>query len=271
MTSAYLEPCRPRLFGHRGGSAHFPENTLPAFQAALEAGLPYLEMDVWATRDRVVVVHHDETLQRLCGVDRRLPEVNLDELKRMDAGFGFTADAGASYPFRGKGITVPTLEEVLLAFPKAFFNIEIKQSEPPIEQITLETIKTAGLEDRVLLAAENHQVMKRIRTLCGDIPTSLSRAELEEFFTWVQAGCRTAYRPAGKALQIPECYGGKVLVSPQTLQAAGSLGMEVHVWTVNDPQAMKRLLAMGVDGIMSDRPKDLVRVAGEFHPGAPPS
>jgi glycerophosphoryl diester phosphodiesterase len=265
MKSRYLEQPRPRLFGHRGASAHFPENTLPAFQAAVEAGVPYLELDVWATADGHVVAHHDETLLRLCGDSRRISDLTLAELKALDAGFGFSPD-GTNRPCFNQGITIPTLADVLAAFPAAYFNIEIKQETPAIEEQVLAAIHAAGMADRVLLAAEQDSIMQRLRPLCGDIPTSFSFAELAAFFTWLQGGCRGDYRPPGVALQIPENWEGRALVTPGTLQAAHALGLEVHVWTVNEPQDMERLLDFGVDGLMSDYPERLVAVTGRRAP-----
>lgn len=264
MKSRYLEPPRPRLFGHRGASAHFPENTLPALRAACEAGVPYLELDVWATRDGVVVAHHDETLQRLCGDPRRISDVTLAELKALDAGFGFSPD-GSHRPCFGQGITVPTLAEIFQAFPAAFFNIEVKQEAPAIEAQVLSVIEAAGTADRVLLAAEQDAIMQRLRPLCGPIPTSLSIGELQAFFGWLLGGCQGDYRPPGAALQIPETWNGRTLVTPESVRAAHALGLEVHVWTVNETQDMERLLAIDVDGLMSDYPERLVAVAG----GAP--
>jgi glycerophosphoryl diester phosphodiesterase len=261
MKSRYLEQPRPRLFGHRGASAHFPENTLPALRAACEAGVPYLELDVWATADGHVVAHHDETLLRLCGDQRRISDVTLVELRQLDAGCGFSPD-GSLRPCFGQGITVPTLAEVFAACPAAFFNIEVKQEAPAIEEQVLAAIEKAGTADRVLLAAEQDIIMQRLRPLCGPIPTSFSFGELEAFFGWLQGGCQGDYRPPGAALQIPESWGGKTLVTAETVRAAHALGLEVHVWTVNEPQDMERLLDMGVDGLMSDYPERLVEVAG---------
>jgi glycerophosphoryl diester phosphodiesterase len=264
MKSRYLEHPRPRLFGHRGASAHFPENTLPAFRAAIEAGVPYLELDVWATADGVVIAHHDETLLRLCGDPRRVPDVTLAELKALDAGFGFSPD-GLSRPCFNQGITVPTLAEVFEAFPAAFFNIEIKQESPAIEERVLGTIDAAGMADRILLAAEQDAIMQRLRPLCGGIPTSFSIGELAAFFGWLQGGCRGEYQAPGVALQIPESWQGRTLVTAETVRAAHALGLEVHVWTVNEPRDMGRLLDIGVDGLMSDYPERLVAVAGSQH------
>lgn len=263
MTSRYLEGPRPRLFGHRGASAHSPENTLPAFQAAIEAGVPYLELDVWASRDGVVVAHHDETLQRLCGDPRRISDVTLDELQTLDVGLGFSPD-GSNRPCFGRGITIPTLYEVFKAFPTAFYNIEIKQESPAIEKKVLAVIETAEMSDRVLLAAEQDAIMQRLRPLCGAIPTSFSFGELAAFFGWLQGGCRGDYRPPGAALQIPENWNGRPLVTVETVRAAHALGLEIHVWTVNETPDMERLLGLGVDGLMSDYPERLVEVAGRL-------
>ncbi len=266
MTTRYFDQRPPRLYAHRGSSAHHPENTLPAFAAAVQAGLRYLELDVRATRDGAVVVHHDETLERLCGVEEKVADLPLDELRRLDAGFGFTQDEGETFPWRGKGIVVPTLEDVLQAFPDCFFNIEVKQGEPAIESAVLEVIRKTGREDAVLLAAERDDVMARLRPLCEGIPTSLCYGELERFFGWIGSGCAGEYVPPGEALQIPESYQEMVLVTPETIAAAHGVGMEMHVWTVNDVASMERLLKMGVDGVMSDYPERLVEVARRIAP-----
>jgi glycerophosphoryl diester phosphodiesterase len=258
MTTHYFDPPLPRLFGHRGSSAHFPENTLPAFDAALVAGVPYLELDVRGTADGQVVVHHDATALRLCGVDRPIAELTFAELKRLDAGSYFSADGGRTFPFCCRGVTIPTLAELFEAFPEAFFNIEIKQSDPPIEERTVDLIRRAEKEAQVLLAAEQDAIMPRLRQVCGEIPTSLSYGETAAFFDWLKGGCDGPYHPPGRALQIPEAYEGQRLVFPQMLEAAHAVGLEVHVWTVNEPADMARLLAMAVDGLMSDYPERLV-------------
>lgn len=264
MKTRYFDLPTPRLFGHRGGSAEHPENTLPAFAAAVAAGVPYLELDVWATRDGHVVVHHDSNLRRTCGRFRRVCALDWETLRRLDAGWGFSPDGGGSFPFRGQGIGVPLLAEVLAAFPQARCNIEIKQNFPPIETQVVEVVRRSASAERVLLAAEKDGVMRRLRRLCGDIPTSLSRGEVANFLKWCQSGGKGTYRPQGVALQIPEIYGSIRLVTPETVQAARAAGLEVHVWTVNEAEDMRRLLEMGVDGLMSDKPELLVQVAVEL-------
>ncbi len=254
MKSRFFAPPRPRLFGHRGSAGKYPENTLPSFRAALEARVDYLELDVWATRDGEVMVHHDPSTGRLCGEDRLIAECTLRELRRLDAGFAFRNKEENLHPFRGQGITIPTLEEVLEAFPEALFNIEIKQEEPSIEELTLKVIERTGSADRILLAAENDLIMKRIRTRCGEIPTSLSRGETADFFAWLMGGAPPGYRAPGSALQIPPTYGNLTLVTQESVEAAHRVSLEVHVWTINEAEQMDRLLDLGVDGLMSDNP-----------------
>lgn len=255
MKSRYLTPSKPRFFAHRGASGAFPENTLPAFLAAAAAGIPYLELDVWTTSDGQVVTHHDETLQRLCGDPRRISELSLAELQNLDAGSTFTRDGGRSYPFRAQGVKVPTLLEVFAACPMNRFNIEIKDPNPAAAVQTVETILAAGREADVLLAAEDHMTMQRIRPLCSGIPTSLSFDEAAAFFSWLEQGCQAPYQPPGVALQIPEFYGSRQLVVGESIAAAHTVGLEVHVWTVNRAEDIQRLLALGVDGVMSDFPE----------------
>ena len=255
MKSRYLTPSKPRFFAHRGTSGAFPENTLPAFLAAESAGIPYLELDVWTTSDGQVVTHHDETLQRLCGDPRRLSDLTLAELQNLDAGCTFTLDGGRNFPFRSQGVKVPTLLEVFAACPNSRFNIEIKDPAPAAAEQTLNAIRAAGREADVLLAAEDHRTMQRIRPLCAEIPTSLSFAEAAAFFSWLEQGCQAPYQPPGVALQIPEFYGSRQLVVAESVAAAHGVGLEVHVWTVNRAADIHRLLSLGVDGIMSDFPE----------------
>ncbi len=255
MTSRYLTLSTPRFFAHRGASAAFPENTLPAFGAAVQAGIPYLEMDVWATADGAVVVHHDESLLRLCSVDRRVADLTLGEVQALDAGHTFSPDGGRTFPFRGHGVKVPTLSEVLAACPGTRCNIEVKDPAADAAALTIEAVRQAGCEAEVLLAAEDQGIMDRLRARCGGIPTSLSFAEAAAFFAWLEGGAKGAYRPPGVALQIPESYGGRQLITPESVAAAHAVGLEIHVWTVNRAEDIQRLLALGVDGIMSDFPE----------------
>lgn len=251
----------PRLFAHRGASGEAPENTLVAFRRAVALGVAYAELDVHATRDGQVVVIHDPTVERTTDGQGRVQDYTLAGLQRLDAGYRFSPDNGQTFPFRACGVTIPTLQEVLRACPELRFTIEIKQTDPPIEELVLAAVHECDRAADVLLASEHDQVLARVRTLAPHVATSFAVGEGWELFQRIVSGQLAGYRPPGQALQAPLEFRGVPLITAQTVAAAHDLGLEVHVWTINDPREMERLFALGVDGIMSDFPARLVAVA----------
>jgi glycerophosphoryl diester phosphodiesterase len=201
----------------------------------------------------VVVVIHDDTLERTTDGTGPVRALGLAALQRLDAGHGFRAPDG-TYPYRGRGVRVPTLAELLEACPSAPLNIEIKQDDPPIEHAVLATLDRFGARERTLLAAEHASIMARIRAAAPEMLTSFSAAEVAEFVGRLHDGTLGAYTPPGMALQVPPSFGDTVIVSPELVAAAHELGLEVHVWTINDPSEMERLLDLGVDALMTDFP-----------------
>jgi glycerophosphoryl diester phosphodiesterase len=258
----YLDGPRPRLFAHRGGARIAPENTIEAFAAGLAAGADRLEMDVHATRDGHVVVLHDPTLDRTTDGTGLVRDITLAELHRLDAGARFAGDGG-DFPFRGRGVRVPTLSAVLEAFPGVPLNIEIKQDEPQIEHAVLEVLDRFDARTRVLLAAEESTIMARIRAAAPDVLTSFSAADVLEFVTAWHGGTLDAYRPPGIALQIPPSFGEVQLVTAESVAIAHGMGLEMHVWTIDDPAEMTALLDLGVDAIMTDVPPIAARLLRE--------
>lgn len=241
------------MFAHRGASGTAPENTIESFTAGLAAGADRLELDVHATADGVVVVIHDDTLERTTDGSGPVRSLTLSALQRLDAGHRFRAPDG-TYPYRDRGVRVPTLEELLRACPLAPLNIEIKQQDPPIEQAVLATLDRFNARDRTLLAAEEASIMARIRSAAPDMPTGFSAHDVAEFVGRLRAGELAGYRPPGIALQVPPTFGDTVIVSPELVAAAHGMGLEVHVWTINDEPEMERLLDLDVDALMTDFP-----------------
>src|SRR5438105_546802 len=202
MTGAsYFSRPRPRLFGHRGAAGLAPENTLPSFERAVADGAGYLELDVHATRDGVVVVIHDLTLERTTDGVGPVNAQRYTELCRYDAGFRFSA--GGSEPYRGRGIRVPTLEEVLDTFPGVPLNIEVKQLEPPIERDVVALLERKSALDHVVLAAEDDRIMERIRLVAPGVATSASYGEGRDFFERAFSERFDGYAPVARALQVP--------------------------------------------------------------------
>jgi glycerophosphoryl diester phosphodiesterase len=254
----------PRVIAHRGASGEYPENTLIAFRAAAEAGAPYFELDVHMTRDGVVVVSHDPDLKRTCGLDAAIRDLTLAELKRADAGWSFTAAAAAptaagtaEFPFRGRGIEVPALVEVFAAFPERRYVVEVKQSAPSLAPALLDVIDRAGMRRRVLVASEDHVPIEEVRALAPQIPTGFPYPEILGFMATLAPGAEP-YQPRGDALQLPPEYQSWRLVTAESVAAAHRMGTEMHVWTVNDAAEMHAMLALGVDGIITDYPARLL-------------
>jgi len=236
-----------------------PENTLEAFAAGLAAGAERLELDVHATADGEVVVLHDDTVDRTTDGTGLVRAMTLAALHRLDAGARFVAPDGTR-PFRDRGIRVPTLAALLEEFPDVPLNIEVKQHEPAIERLVLDTLGRHGARARTLLAAEDGEIMLRLRAVAGDVLTSFSAPEVADFVYRVRDGNLAGYAAPGVALQVPPAFRDIPIVTPAFVAAAHDLGVEVHVWTINDEPEMERLLDLDVDALMSDFPERVVAV-----------
>ncbi len=259
MPTFFAEPT-PRLFAHRGASGEAPENTLVAFQRAVELGMIYAELDVHASRDGYVVVIHDAMLERTTNGRGRVRDLTLGDLRKVDAGYYFSPNDGQTFPFRAAGVQIPMLVEVLQQFPTLYFTIEIKQIDPPIEDRVIAAVRSCGREEQVILASEHDTVLARVRALAPEIATNFGYAEVVDFIQRVTTNQLEDYLPLGQAFQIPPEFQGIPLVTAQTVAAAHALNCEMHVWTIDDPLEMGRLLDLGVDGIMSNFPDRLLEV-----------
>jgi glycerophosphoryl diester phosphodiesterase len=256
VTRPFLAEPRPHVFAHRGGAGLRPENTLEAFRHAMALGYRHLETDVRMTRDGALVLFHDATLDRTTDGHGPLAERSLAELRALDAGYHFTSD-GVGFPYRGRGLTIPTIDE-LLALEGAFFNIEIKAPGDRVRRAFWDALERHAAHDRVLVAAEHGRIGRAFRKLArGRVATSAASDEALAFWAAARAGL-TRWLPIHyDALQLPESYRGLRVVDSRLVSAAHARGLAVHVWTVDEPDAMRRLLALGVDGLMTDRPDRL--------------
>jgi glycerophosphoryl diester phosphodiesterase len=263
-TKPYLESERPLNFGHRGSSAALPENTLEAFERAVQEGADGLEMDIHPSRSGEIVVIHDDAADRTTNGTGAVREMSLKDLKALDAGFRFTLDGGKTFPFRGKAVRIPTLEEVFKAFPESRINLEIKEPGDPMGRKLLELIERYGMEEKVLVAAEKGESIAAFRRLGSSVATGATALQVKRFFFTMKLGITPFYNPRADAFQIPEWYRDIHVVTPRFIRRAHGKGMKVHVWTVNDEVDMMRLLKWGVDGIMTDYPASLRTVISQF-------
>jgi glycerophosphoryl diester phosphodiesterase len=260
MTTRYVDGPKPRLFGHRGASGTMPENTLGAFSEALAAGADRLEMDVHLTADEEVIVLHDETLDRTTDGRGPAARLRLSELRDLDAGYRFESTEG-HYPFRGRKMRIPTFAEVLAHFPRAPLNIEIKTNDLALVSAMKRLLERHDATSRVLLAAESSELMERIRFAMPNVLTGMCMHEVLEF--WGNGG-NPGYQARGFALQIPPEYGGIPLITQSFVDTAHAANLEVHAWVINDEAEMRRLVALGVDGIMTDFPRLAATVLGRI-------
>jgi glycerophosphoryl diester phosphodiesterase len=252
----------PVNFAHRGASAQAPENTLEAFRMAVEAGAGGLELDVHMTRDGGIVVIHDATVDRTTDGSGAVAEMTLDELRNLDAGYRFSLDEGRTHPYRGRGVRIPTLAEIYEEFPGSYVNIDIKEAQPGVEEAVLRVIRDA--EGRTLVVSDDHAVVRRFRRVSGDrISTGASRLEIAAFYLLSRVYLERLCRPAYDALQVPVEHEGITLITPRFLEAAHARGVRVDVWTINDPDEMRRLVDLGVDVVMTDFPETLTGLLEE--------
>ncbi|MBX7057706.1 MAG: hypothetical protein K1X75_06535 [Leptospirales bacterium] len=253
----------PLVFGHRGDPAHYPENTLASFAGALAAGADILELDVHCTRDGVVVVHHDESLERSAGDPRLIRDLSFSELRQINVAARLSPSAllpESRAVLQGRSFQAPTLAEVLDAFPAARINIEIKQKAPPMEQQLWAVLQQKKALQRVMVGSVSADALQRLRQLSnGAVLTSAAMSEVVRFYLGCRLGRRM--RVPFAALQIPaQPTLGIDLASPQMIACAHSNGIQTHYWTVNDAPRAAALLAAGADGLMSDNPRMLVEV-----------
>ncbi len=260
----YLTSDGPLAFAHRGGSKERPENTMESLTAAVELGYLHLETDTQMTRDGVLLAFHDETLDRVTDLHGPVSEHTLAEVRRADAGYSFSLDGGRTHPFRGRGVTVPTLEEVLLAFPATRFNIDAKQERVVAPLAAL--IHRLGADDRICIGSFRDARLRRFRRLSrGRICTSMGRTSIIAARLTSLAGRMPAL--GADCVQVPTAQWGVRIVDRGFVQAAHRGGLQVHVWTIDDRPTMERLLDLGVDGIMSDRPtllREVLQARGQW-------
>ena len=262
MPRPYFGPTTPIAFAHRGGAKRWPENTLLAFRNALELGYRHIETDIHETSDGHFVCFHDATLERTTDGHGNLRDHTRAELQRLDAGHNFIEDG--SYAFRGADARIPTLEEALALDPNLHYNLEIKPKDRALAGRVWEFIEHHGIHDRVLVASEHDEVTEAFRKHSrGRVATSPGRKGALDFWKRVLAGASRHAMFPFDALQIPPSFHGMKLITPRFVDAAHHHGIQVHVWTVDDPAEMHELLDAGVDGLMTDLPDILLEVLAE--------
>ena len=229
-------------FVHRGGDEVKTENTLEAFQCSSDLGFTFMETDVQFTKDSEVVIFHDIDLKRIAGIEKKISELSIKEIKSIDLITG------------GK---IPTLDELLYSFKDLRFNIDIKVDSAVEKSVKI--IKSHGALNRTCLAAFSSKRLDRIRNLAGeDACTSMGQLEVSKLV--MKSYGFPFKKQLGMCAQVPTNRWGLPVVTKEFIKEAHAQNKLVHVWTIDDPKEMHNLIDMGVDGLMTDKPSILKKV-----------
>jgi len=241
-----------RIFAHRGNSKEYPENTALAFEKAIELGADVIETDAHITKDGYVVIAHDEELSNITDGNGKIGELPLLQIKQLDAGYNFTQD-GETYPYRGRGITIMTLEEMLETFPHQRFNVDLKDNNILLAEKFCDVIEKHNAQHRVVGASQHGKNLAYIRKRLPGMATSFGLWGVLGFYFLFRSGLLGLFKQfSGDALQIPEFIGPSHLANGTLVRMAHERGIQVDVWTVNSERDMRRLLDIEVDGIITD-------------------
>ncbi len=267
--SVWLER-RVIAFAHQGGSFEGPSSTLFAIEQALRVGATAIELDVHATRDRRLVVCHDDTVDRTSNGHGSIASMTLAELRELDNAYWFapgeTASPGRAshdYPWRGRAprdrrFAVATLEEVVVSFPGVLLNLDIKQTAPdvePYEALLADELRRLECTSSVIVASFIDDALAAFRDAAPDVATSAATDETTAFYATLHEP--TPLVPPAVALQVPATFGTVRVIDERFVETAHRWGMAVHAWTINERAEMERLLDIGVDGLVSDVPSVL--------------
>ena len=226
-------------FVHRGGADETTENTIPAFQYALDLGFKYIETDVQATKDGRIVIFHDHDLSRMSLRKEKVADLNFDEIQQIE--------------LNGGG-QIPLLEETLITFPEAFFNIDVKTNDAV--KGTADIILEHSNPDNICIASFSSQRLKELRHLLGK--NFISSSSQSEVIHLLLSSLGLSFKKSiGNCVQVPPSQWGIPIVTPRFIKHMHALDKKVHVWTIDDKEEMQRLYDLGVDGIMTDKPSVL--------------
>ncbi len=250
---------KTKVAAHRGGKALFPENTLYAYQQTVSRWRNcLLEGDIQITADNIAVLMHDTTVDRTTNGTGPIKEKTLSEIKALDAGYKFTTDGGQTFPLRGKGITVPTLDEVLEAFPDHIFLFEIKPLIENVFPITEPIIKKQR-QGQVYLASVHPQVIEKIRKEYPEIKTCFTISDSFGFLSALRSETWSSYTPPAQMLAMNEKMESSFNITEDEMKKIKQKGIQILVFTINNPENIRRYVPSQVDWILSDYPD---RVAG---------
>ena len=240
---------RAEVIAHGGGLGHAPPNTIFALERAVEMGADVLEVDVQQTSDGVLILRHDDTLDRTTDMTGLIAEMTWADLSGADAG-ARTVRNGTS--FAGRGVSIPRLDQTFATFPDARWILEIKNDVESAARAMCATIRDSGAEARVLVGSFHDDAMRQFRNACPGVATSMSMREARVFVIAARLGLSRFVSTQAVAMQLPTAAESIDLAHPRLLAAAAARGLRMQYWTINDPAEMELLLQAGADGLITD-------------------
>jgi glycerophosphoryl diester phosphodiesterase len=245
----YLNREHPIRLAHRGSRVLWPENTHHAFEGAVDIGYRYIETDIRVTSDGVVVVFHDETLERTTNGVGKVSDWTWESLSALDAAYNFSPDE-ESFPLRGSGVRISRLDDTLDQFPDTNFNIDLKAKNS--EWLVADIVVRMKRHESVLIGGFVDRRIARFRRITkGSVATSAGPSAAMAMYTASRVG-KSVRRPVD-AYQLPGSMRGAT-VDSKLVESVHEAGAHIHLWTVNEEDEMRRFLDLGVDGIVTDRP-----------------
>ena len=263
----YKNVSTPLVIAHQGGDGVWPGDTMYAFEKAVGIGADVLEMDAHITKDSQIVLMHDEEVERTTDGTGLIEDLTLAELKQLDAAYDWSSDGGKTFPYRGQGIQVPTLDELFQKFPQMRYVIEIKLTQNPIEKPLCDLIRRNNMQDKIMVASFHDVAMQNFRETCPEVATSASRTEVRNFVLVGKAFLSAFVAPQYQSIQPPYDPKESLNISIMTerfIREAHAKNIKVEPWTVNDPELMRHYIEWGVDGIITDRPDLMIKVLEEM-------
>lgn len=245
-----LDPAARPVVGHRGNRAHTPENTLPSFHEAVLVGADAVECDLRTSREGALVVIHDPTVDRTTDGSGAVDALTLAELRRLDAGARFSTDAGRSFPWRGRGVRIPTFDELVESLPR-HLPLIVELKTPAAAAPLRDAVRRHALARRVIVAGFDAAATLPLRG--AGFALGASTADVARLLPAALLNVAPASL-AFQSLCIPVRWRGWPLPIGALARAMRRRGGTTHIWTINDPAQARRLWRRGVQGIISDDP-----------------
>ena len=253
----------PVSIAHQGGNQLFPDQSMLAFNNSVDLGIQVLELDVHRTLDGIIVIHHDASINRLTNDTGMIKQMLWDDLQKVDGAYNWTIDE-ENYPFRGSGVKILSLSQLIKKYPDKIYDIEIKQGDPPIGEDLCTLLREYGIaSDQAIVASFYDDIINQFHEACPEVAISLSSNKGTKLYILSRLGLERLLPLQSVIAQLPLKFStplGELKLDKRYINAFSKGDRQVWVWTINDSSKMKEVLKIGAHGILTDRPDILMDV-----------